>query len=466
MTSDTAIRARIDQPANARATRLAPPKPSSLLRSDVGAVIAAVSTVTVGMWMQGGGLSSLAEGSTAALLSLGRLTGLFAALFALLGLVLAARPAQLERKYGLDRMLGWHRVVGISTVLLVTLHAVLDTIGWVSGAPRGSLNAFVDMLGQPWMISAVAGATLFIAVGLTSWRRIRQRMSYESWYFIHLSGYLAVLLAFGHQVFMGTDIAGATVATIWWVFLFAAAATYVAYSRLAVIARSVFRRKLMIAAVEPVAPGVGALHITGPGLRRMRARPGQFFMLRVLAPGLWWQSHPFSLSSAPHSGGLRFTVKELGDGTAGILTVAPGTRVLLEGPYGTFNADRAQGEPVAIFGAGVGMGPLLSLLHDVTPQQRPVVFVRARTEEEVLHREELEALVAQRGGQVHLLIGPRAWFAKNDTLDPELLASYAPDLARRHAFICGPASFEHSIVKSLRKLGASAKNIHLERFGI
>lgn len=307
---------------------------------------------------------------------------------------------------------------------------------------------------------------MFLTVGLSSWRRLRALMSYETWYFVHASGYLAVLLAFGHQLVLGTDIAGAPVATGWWVLLFGAAAGFAVYSRMSDLFRSVFRRRLAVSAVAAEAPGVSTIRVAGPGLRGMRVSAGQFFMLRVLRPGLWWQAHPFSISAPPSAGGLRFTIKELGDGTAGITRVRPGTRVLLEGPYGTFTAERAQGHPVAVFGAGVGMGPLVAVLHDITPGQRPEVFVRARTVEEVLHLGELRRLVAEKGGRLHLLLGPRPVLAANDPLRPRALSERVPDIAGRHVFLCGPASFEHSVERALRALGTPTKHIHRERFGI
>src|SRR5690606_28811424 len=133
-----------------------------------------------------------------------------------------------------------------------------------------------------------------------------------------------------------------------------------------------------------------------------------FFLLRVMTARLWWQPHPFSLSAAPTTAGLRFTVKQLGDGSADVLRTRPGTRVVLEGPYGCFTAAAAHGAPVVLIGGGVGIAPLRAVLEDCTPAQRPVVIVRLRRPEDLAHRAELERLVAARGGVLHVLAGPRS----------------------------------------------------------
>ena len=68
-------------------------------------------------------------------------------------------------------------------------------------------------------------------------------------------------------------------------------------------------------------------------LDRLPARAGQFFIWRFLHGPGWSRAHPYSLSAAP-DGTLRITVKDLGDGSAGVAYLRPGTRVMIEGPYG------------------------------------------------------------------------------------------------------------------------------------
>lgn len=447
------------------ATRLGAPPRSRLLGSDVVIAALAIVTVTTGLWLRNGGLEL---GSLESVLtSIGRLSGLYAALAALAGLVLASRSRGLERRYGLDQLIVWHRVVGITTVTLIVVHAVTDTIAWGMPVGQNPVAALIDLVTtQPWMLAALVGTLLFLLVGISSWRRIRNRIAYETWYYIHLTGYLAVLLAFGHQITLGTDIVGGTAGRIWWIALFVATFAWVVWSRAGDFIRSITRGSLYVASISHESPGYGVVVIRGRGLRRTRAHAGQFFHLRFLTPGLWWQTHPFSLSAAPTRDGLRFTVKALGDGSGEILRLPVGTRVLLEGPYGVFTADQAEDRKVVLFGAGAGIGPIRSVLDDVAPHQQPVVIVRGRSAEVIVHRDELEHLVAERGGTLYVLGGPRAWFGGGDPFHPAVLRQVVPDIARRDAFLCGPASFEYAIEKSLRALRVPSARIHRERFGV
>ena len=174
-------------------------------------------------------------------------------------------------------------------------------------------------------------------------------------------------------------------------------------------------RRLYVTAVSREANGIGSLHVSGPGLRRLRVAGGQFFNVRALTRDLWWQTHPFSVSAAPTTAGLRFTIKELGEDSARMLQLRPGTRVVLEGPYGVFTAERAEGAPVVLVAGGVGIAPIRALLEDCGPQQRPVVIVRVHDDADVAHRLELERMVASRNGTLHVLSGPPA-LVRPDTI--------------------------------------------------
>lgn len=445
--------------------RLRPPRRTRLRTSDVIAVGGFVGAVTLGLWVVHGGPAALASGGVASLSALGQVSGIVAALAALGGLVLTSRLPWLERRYGQDSLVAAHRWFGITVVAALLIHVVADSWAWGTGVGGNAVTGFLDLLGEPWMVAATTATVLVLAVGLTSWRRLRRRIPYETWYFLHLTGYLAVLLGFAHQLTLGSDFTVDRLAWWWWLGLFVGTGLIVTWSRLADLLRSV-TRPLTVVGVTAEARGIGSLHVTGPGVRHMRAAAGQYFNVRILTRDLWWQAHPYSLSAAPTASGLRFTIKALGEGSESILNVRPGTRVLLEGPYGAFTAARAQGRPVVLVAGGVGIAPIRAILADCTPEQRPVVIVRVRHEDEVAHRAELELLCAQRNGRLYVLAGRREWFTTRDPFNPAVVADAIPDIAERDVFVCGPASLESAVMTGMRKAGVPARHIHQERFGV
>ena len=75
------------------------------------------------------------------------------------------------------------------------------------------VTGLVDLLAhQAWMVAAVVGTVLMFTLALSSWRRLRQRIPYETWYGIHLYVYLAMALGFLHQLTLGVDFVDADAA--------------------------------------------------------------------------------------------------------------------------------------------------------------------------------------------------------------------------------------------------------------
>jgi predicted ferric reductase len=387
---------------------------------------------------------------TASLLTgLGRVTGLLGAYAALVQLLLMARIPGLD----LERLVRVHRWNGFACLALLVAHAVLTTAGYTLG-DRISLADEVSRLitGYPGVITAVAGLVALIAVTATSIVIARRRLRYETWYFVHLYAYLGVALAFSHQLATGSSFVGRPEARAYWYALYAVTLGSLVVFRLALpLGRSLWHRLRVVRVVDE-APGVVSLEIGGRRLDRLKARPGQFFTWRFLTRRHWWEAHPFSLSAAPDGRRLRITVKGLGDYTAGMRDIPPGTRVIVEGPFGGFTTARRR---VALIAGGVGITPIRALLEDM-PGDVAVVY-RAAREEDFILRAELDELARLRGVDLHYVVGEAP-------LSPERLLELVPDLTERDVFVCGPPAMTEAMRESLGRTGVPRRQVFVERF--
>jgi predicted ferric reductase len=193
--------------------------------------------VIVWLWLRSGGIADVADGATL-LAAAGRLAGLLGAYLALVELLLLARLPALERLIGFDRLTGWHRWCGTACLGLLCAHAVLITAGYTLG-DRIGLPAEIARLisGYPGVITAIAGLALLLAVVISSAGAVRRRLRYETWYFLHLYAYLAIALAFSHQLATGTAFVGRPGARAYWIALYVATLGVLLVFRLGVRSR-------------------------------------------------------------------------------------------------------------------------------------------------------------------------------------------------------------------------------------
>jgi predicted ferric reductase len=293
---------------------------------------------------------------------------------------------------------------------------------------------------------------------------VRRRLRYETWYAVHLAAYAGIALAWFHQIPTGNELALDTVAADYWRGLYLVTLGLLVAYRLVAPALAAFRYRLRAVDVVPEGPGVVSLRIAGRGLDRLQARPGQFFLWRFLTPWRWWASHPFSLSEAPRQDSLRITVKALGDFSARIGSIAPGTRVVAEGPFGVFTDALRRRDGAVLIAGGIGITPVRALMEDLHGDV--VVLYRVVHEDEAIFRDELERIAAARGISFHAVAGDHATPEGARLLSPDHLRELVPDIAARDVYVCGPPGMTDAIERNVRSAGVPASSIHVERFAL
>jgi predicted ferric reductase len=455
-------------------------KPVSLRRrvtpcwwGDVGGLGAGVSLLIVtALWVSNGGVQQIAVGGAGAVSAVGRLTGLWASDLLLLQVLLLARIPLVERAFGQDRLARWHRWTGFTSFWLMITHILLITLGYAGAAHA---NAFAELwnmiLTYPGMLLATAGTLALIMVVVTSIRAARRKLRYESWHLIHLYAYLGVGLALPHQLWTGTDFIGSPAAIAYWWTLYVASAGGVLVYRLGLPAWRNWRHRLVISHVDPEGPGLTSVYLTGRHLDRLPARAGQFFHWRILDGPGWSRSHPYSLSATPNGRMLRVTVKDLGDGSSRVAALRPGTKALIEGPYGKLTGEAYTGGPVVLLACGIGVTPLLSLLGELpyAPGEATLIY-RARTEAEVAFRAEQEWFAVHRGVRIVYLLGSRAtrpsWLPGRfaDHSDVGALLEIAPQVAASHVYVCGPDAWTQAARTAADAAGVKPEHLHTELF--
>lgn len=438
-------------------------------------VIWATSLVVIAVWVAGGEVQSLLAGGADSLNALGRAAGLASANLLFFQVLLMARVPLFERGFGRDGITRMHRLVGFWSFALFTAHIVLQILGYAVEAGINPIEqAWQFVWDYPGMLLATAGTGLLLLVVVTSVRRARRRLRYESWHLLHLYGYLGVGLAIPHMLWTGADFAASPAATVYWWAMWGVTAATVIVFRLGMPLALSLRHGIRVGSVERDGRNGVAVRMAGRRTDALRARGGQFFVWRFLDGAGWTRGHPFSLAADPADGELVISARLVGDGTHRLAALRPGTRVLIEGPYGTMTADERRGGHLLMIGAGAGVAPLVAILEEAewAPGEATLI-VRDHTEAGALRADAIARLVRERGLRHAPLAGPRAhtgspWLPLSHAQwsGPDLIRYVSPHTADTDVFLCGPSLWMDAVRSDLRRAGVTADRIHLEAFTV
>jgi len=421
-------------------------------------------------WVADGGVQDLGAWDTG-LTSTGRLTGLIASALLLVQVLLMARVPVLERAFGQDHLARIHRIVGFTSFDLLLAHLVLITWGYAAGRLSATPATLWELtVDYPGMLLAVGGTVALVMVVVTSVRAARRRLRYESWHLLHLYGYLGAGLALPHQLWTGQEFLTRPGATVFWWGLWAVAVGAVLVWRVALPLWRSTRHRLRVTSVVREERGVVSVFMTGRHLDRLAAEAGQFFTWRFLTGPGWTRGHPYSLSAAPDGRSLRITVKELGDDSRALRHVRPGTRVLVEGPFGRLSPRARTQRRVALIGAGVGITPLRALAEGLHYAPGDAVLLY-RFNGRPLFAQEISVLAQERGLQVIWLPGrrraPDSWLGDGVGTADDLsaLTYWVPDIAERDVYVCGPEEWADDVRRTTSAAGLPGDRFHAESFG-
>ncbi|HEX6489431.1 MAG TPA: ferredoxin reductase family protein [Candidatus Dormibacteraeota bacterium] len=429
------------------------------------ALAAAGAIVIVGFWWAATGyrpVRSPGDGFNDA----GRLTGLLGTYTALLQLLLMARVPWLEGSLGMERIVSLHRWNGYLTLGLLVAHAVFQTAGYALIDNVGllpQLGAFIN--GYEGVLAAIVALLLLGLVTVLSITIARARLSYETWYFVHLYAYLAIALAFSHEILVGTDFISSHGFVAFWAALYAFVFASLVGFRVLMPLLVLRRHRLRVHSVVREAHGATSIYIAGRNLQALDIQAGQFMIWRFLDGRRWWQAHPFTVSAPVDARRLRITARSIGDFTGSLAKVRPGTRVLVEGPFGAFTSRRSRRRKVLLIAAGVGITPLRPLAEEMAREGRDVwLLYRCHAERDIILRDELDQLARDLGVRVEYLLSEGPGAQGHESLSEAGLRDLVPDIKERAVYVCGPAELAKQLRSRLAGLGVERGDIHTEAF--
>ncbi|MEO7349476.1 MAG: ferric reductase-like transmembrane domain-containing protein, partial [Terrimesophilobacter sp.] len=338
----------------------------------VRGVLAAGFVVVLIMWWTG--TSALLSSPAQLASTMGELSGMVSGYLVCAQLLLIARVPWFENAVGLDKLVSWHRTLGVSVVLLIMVHVGLMILG---GMLRDAVTPwneiFVILNSYPDMLAALIGTALFLTVGLTSAKLLKKYLSYEVWYWTHVTVYVAIFLTFLHQLSAGADFIENPVNRVLWLVLYLGTASVLVTWRFVLPILNAWRYRLRVDRVVIESSGMASVWLRGTRLDELGVHAGHFMLFRFMSVSHMLTAHPYSISRLPEAGMLRITVGALGDHSRLLHDLRPGTLVFAEGPFGHFTADLATRDRILLIAGGAGIGPIRALAEDLRNRGHDVV---------------------------------------------------------------------------------------------
>ena len=201
---------------------------------------------------------------------------------------------------------------------------------------------------------------------------------------------------------------------------------------------------------------------------------GQHLDVRLTAEDGYQAERSYSIASAPGEP-LALTVERLEDGEVSPYLVdeaREGDSFEVRGPIGGYFVwEPADPAPVLLVAGGSGVVPLMAMARARAREQSSApmrLLFSSRTLEDVIYREELEALAGDGFEVVHTLTReqPPGWSGYSRRVDDELLREVAwPAEDEPQVFVCGSTRFVDAAADGLVHLGYDPRSIRTERFG-
>ncbi len=279
---------------------------------------------------------------------------------------------------------------------------------------------------------------------------------------MHVSIYVALGLAFFHQIHIGVMFITSPVARWLWIVIWLSVVASILSFRVALPIWRNLRHQLRVR------------------LGRARWHPT---CTRSLSRGVCSRDSPCRAASSsngdfslPVSGGTHTPTpsrrfpdrrtcaspsRDSAIRAARLLASRPGTRVIVEGPYGTFTRHRLMASRVVLIGAGVGVTPLRALLEDL-PLSTAVTVGRSRARAPRTWSTAENSRNSSRAARA-TTTNSSGHVTRCD-LTLERLRGLVGNLHDADVYVCGPSDFTEQSSTTATRLGARPDRLHFETF--
>jgi propane monooxygenase reductase subunit len=225
-----------------------------------------------------------------------------------------------------------------------------------------------------------------------------------------------------------------------------------------------------VVAVEELTHDIRRLELELIEPAGLEFHPGQYVDISI--PGADGNHRSFSMANLPSEPGrLEFMIKLYPDGRfSGLLgtgEICAGTELDITGPYGVFTLRDQSPRRLVFIGGGAGMAPILCLLRSLLErgiERDAVYYYGARTEADLFHIAELEALAAAMPSFRFVPALSDAEWDGETGMVTDVVERLESDLTDVDAYVCGPPPMVEAAQGLLMAKGVPESRIYFDKF--
>jgi ferredoxin-NADP reductase len=226
---------------------------------------------------------------------------------------------------------------------------------------------------------------------------------------------------------------------------------------------------------EEVAQGTMAFHFTKPADVVFKA--GQTVDITLVNPSetdAEGNMRTFSNVSAPHESDISIATRMRDTAFKRILkNAAPGLKVEIEGPIGSFTLHQKESRAAIMLVGGIGITPFMSMIKDATERNLPhkiFLFYSNRRPEDTAFLKHLKDLAQRNPNFIFIPTmtemekSAEQWEGEKGYITKEIIEKYVPDRADAIYYAAGPQVMVAAMRKILNEMDVSDDDIRTEEF--
>ena len=406
--------------------------------------------------------------------ALGQALGLVGMAMFALNLVLGPRLRFLESLFGgMNRVYIVHHILGGVSFILLLVHPILLVAQYLGFGAIGLKSSYVLYIANPfcfaqfslvnpecsYLFGVVALLLMILFLVLTFFIKL----PYHTWKLTHK--FLGFAFFFGalHALFVSSDVTRSPVLQYYMWFLAAIGFASIMY-RTILGALLIPRREYVVDEVKQINPSIVEIVMHAKDGKPMSYTPGQFVFIGFPDTRGLEEVHPFSLTSSPGTDKLSIGVKALGDYTKQLNRIMPGSRAVIEGPFGRTSYVYYPCKEQIWIAGGIGVTPFLSMARSLTKESdyKVDMYYSAMSSEGAAWNEEL-CSIAATNPNFRLI----PWYGvEKGYLSADAIAAESKNLLGKEIFVCGPPPMMRSIKSQFAKWQVPVSCVHSEEFSI